>query len=46
MKKTLFTLALLAFVGTSVTACSGNKGYVPPGGHQSSGSHGGGGHSH
>lgn len=43
MKKTLFTLALLALVGTTVTACS-NKGYVPPGGQHQSGGHGG--HSH
>jgi hypothetical protein len=45
MKKTLFTIALLTFVGTAVTACS-NKGYVPPGGQKSSGGHGGSSHSH
>jgi len=40
MKKTLFTLALLALVGTAVSACS-DKGYVPPGGQHQSGGHGG-----
>ena len=43
MKKSLFAIALLFLVGTTVTACS-DKGYVPPGGQHQSGGHGG--HSH
>jgi|TARA_B100001971_G_C17888081_1_gene381537 hypothetical protein len=38
MKKSLFAIALLFLVGTTVTACS-DKGYVPPGGQHQSGGH-------